>query len=225
MGKAKPILFSGPMVRAILEGRKTQTRRAVKPVRGFERHNTCRPDMAADPWAVWWHGDQTDRVGCLQEAPHGKPGDILWVRESHAITSTDAGTVNVAYAERSGKPLGVTDGGCNVIYVPPEVQRWAQDHISDRWRPSIFMPRWASRITLEVTEVRCQRLNEISEEDAKAEGALAADLATGRECLDPKMGSYRLHFQNIWESINGKTHPWQSNPWVWAYTFKQVANG
>ena len=63
--KERPILFSAPMVRAILDGRKTQTRRVVKPVRGFERHNLCKPDMAADRWAVWWHGEETDRVGCF----------------------------------------------------------------------------------------------------------------------------------------------------------------
>lgn len=185
--KERPILFSGAMVRAILDGRKTQTRRIVKPVRGFERHNICTPSMMADPWAVWWHGSEFDRVGCSQECPYGRPGDRLWVRESF----THFGPRYIYRADYPGDFTPISDG------------------IGGPWKPSIHLPRAASRITLGVTDVRVERLNNISAEDAKAEGC---DSCTPYD-----------QFRALWDSINGKTFPWASNPWVWVVSFEVKA--
>jgi hypothetical protein len=189
--KAKPILFSGQDVRAILSDRKTQTRRIAKPVRGFERNDIAKHGMpyAADPGAIWWHSVETDRVGCLQYCPYGQPGQLLWVREAWA--PFDYSVDHLSAADLFGN---------RIVYLADQNGKG-----QDSWRPSIHMPRWACRIMLEITGVRVQRVQEISEEDARAEGCRSADLATGRECiLNPELGSYRLHFRDLWDSINGK---------------------
>jgi hypothetical protein len=189
--KERPILFSSPMVRAILAGTKTQTRRLVKPVRGFEHNNVCRPDMAADSWAVWWHGE-FERVGCLQTCPYGVPGDRLWVRETWQENTPPSG-----YIYRADDVAG---------------------HIDSGWRPSIFMPREACRLRLEVTDVRVQRLQDISEQDAKAEGVPTRTYTDGRGFEPATLG-----FRYLWDSINAKRAAWDSNPWVWALTFRRAA--
>ena len=205
-----PILFSAPMIRAILEGRKSQTRRVIKPVRGFEQHNICKPDMAADPWAVWWHGDITDRVGCLQTCPYGVPGDHLYVREG----------VRLCGADDTGAPLSeppvwyLADGPCDQRLYPHR-------------RTCRFMPRWASRITLEITDVRVQRVNDITDADAIAEGCTnggcvycGSDEPCGCETPRP---DHRETFVHLWNSINEKRGlGWFANPWVWAISFKAV---
>jgi hypothetical protein len=232
--KERPILFRASMVRAILEGRKTQTRRVLKrqpPAKatfagqyiGGDNHggfHFCQGDEKdIDTW--------TDADFPVVHCPYGMRGDRLWVRETHAIMSTDSGTVSVAYRERMpvGKTLADTDAGLDVISVSdPTAWQWANAHIDcERWRPSIFMPRWASRITLEISDVRVERLQEISEEDARAEGAAPwheAELtSTGEHC-----GERRAHyagFADLWQGINGE-ETWKSNPWVWALTFKKV---
>lgn len=226
----RPILFSGPMVRAILAGRKTQTRRVVKPAHGFEHHNILKVGMphAYYPWTVWWHGEETDRVGCMLECPFGKPGDRLWVRETWRRddwkgniaygdgTIKDTGLLIVRYAadnkqiyqKRPNKPVPVTPEGA--------------------WRPSIFMFRELSRITLEIVDVRAERLSEISEEDAKAEGIQVLPLQSED---DPSAWyqsapgvnqdrTARGSFIQLWDSINGKRAPWASSPWVWVVEFK-----
>lgn len=219
----KPILFSGPMVRAILAGTKTQTRRIVKP----QPKGRLSPwDMASEPGDVYIDGSVP--VRCVESrgrnkrdagelslrpvpCPYGVPGDRLWVRE--AWRQNDAPSDCVHYMadedECSGGP----------------------------WRPSIHMPRWASRITLEVTEVRVQRLQEISEEDAKAEGVNAVCPGCGQTlaqddeteahwiCEDGNDGvpfEHRVGFERLWGLINGKRAPWSSNPWVWAITFRRI---
>lgn len=232
--KERPILFSGPMVRAILDGRKTQTRRVLKP----------------DTKDYW------------NSCPYGVTGDRLWVRETSAIISVDGCSVFIARAERMppGKTLAQTDGGLEIFSVEPGVAAWAAKHADcERWKPSIFMPRWASRIALEITNVRMERLQEISEEDAEAEGCephvSAAsgvdvpwwqgyeDLGDGELIhqqfhgtmpppwmVDPKRMKELPHlnydarraFEILWNSINAKRAPWGSNPWVWVLTFKQV---
>lgn len=201
--KERPILFSAPMVRAILDGAKTQTRQII-------------PDG-------WWRcldwDDDDDRARAATIGPYGVPGDRLWVRETWYC---DDYTANDFVAARKGYVgTGPTDDEI--------VNQWrvAMDYRADHdcntyeagcpcsgddgrscWRPSIHMPRWASRITLEVTEVRVQRLQEISEDDAEAEG-----------CDSPLVNSCD-EFALLWESINGKRAPWSNNPWVWAISFK-----
>ena len=230
--KERPILFSALMVRAILEGRKTQTRRIVKPQPIGGETIWFREDAE---WPSFVVGTQRDNGGLRIsasrpiECPHGKPGDRLWVREAHGIFSVDGSYVSVGYKARlpEGKTLADTDGGLDVIPVYDREQvYWAERHIDpDKWRPSIFMPRWASRITLELTGVRVERLNEITEEDAEAEGATPWEfdpdqpLTTGERAGD---SPHRSGFAYLWDCINEDRATWKSNPWVWVEGFRLV---
>lgn len=190
--RERPILFSAPMVRAILDGRKTQTRRVVKAeipswVKVWNGHNGAEHfffDREEDDEAGM-HWPPYDEKGLL--CPYGQPGDRLWVRESFSY-----------YSHREG------------------CWYWADGNIAAHdcerpIRPSIHMPRWASRITLEVVSVRVERLQDISEQDAKAEGAEPA------ECCH----AHYHGFRKLWESING-AGSWEANPWVWVVEFRRV---
>jgi hypothetical protein len=198
--KKRPILFSAPMVRALLDGSKTQTRRLIKPQPYVDpQGNFC--------WNGWNYGQdfsgphiqaiasplpssRTGRVLC----PYGKPGDRLWVRETFAEGIHQMADVNHwAYA---ADHFGV------------------QQRLGARWKPSIHMPRAASRITLEVIGVRVERLQDISDEDSLAEGIYPT--GTG---LYP--GSPRAAYQKLWESINGPGS-WEANPWVWVVEFPKI---
>jgi hypothetical protein len=213
----KPILFSGPMVRAILDGRKTQTRRVIKP----------QPEICTDLPGKAWYQRNRRKLWCdytheqfLELCPYGTVGTNLWVRETWAQayqyepneicllrdSSSD-------YAEKCKVALyrATYDGPPNAAF---------------KWRPSIHMPRWACRITLEVTDVRVQRLQEISEKDAIAEGIepeyvrayMSAEEMAGADGRDP----WDV-FADLWDSINAKRgFSWDSNPWVWAITFKRI---
>jgi hypothetical protein len=219
--KERPILFTGPMVRAIIEGRKTQTRRVVKPMPfidyptgwrlqqeyKLEHHVKCsfvQANMLCDCCAIYepW---QIERIAAC---PYGKPGDRLWVRETFATRhpydlEEEHLTYRADYLELSE---GILSAG------------WG-------WRPSIFMPRAASRITLEVTGVRVERLQDISEADAIAEGVYTNEQAIEKLGLpsDTKLsGSCVDKYRIVWDSINGKKYPWASNPWVWCIEFKKL---
>ncbi|HBO2932179.1 TPA: hypothetical protein ACIR1J_000406 [Pseudomonas aeruginosa] len=202
--KERPILFTGPMVRAILEGRKTVTRRVVKPQPDF-LGSMVDPNTPFKTLDAGLHA----RITC----PHGQPGDRLWVREAWAA---DAQVDAIAPRDLSqGEPIwypadfSVRQTGCSMIS-------------KGRGRPSIHMPRWASRILLEITAVRIERLQDISEKQALAEGvelegegvcwAGAAGTAS-----DSPVESFRL----LWELING-AGSWNANPWVWVVEFKRV---
>lgn len=194
--KERPILFQAAMVRAILDGRKTQTRRLVKPQ---PRHvHDGVPYGAADPFGM---GKGGTPIPC----PYGQPGDQLWVRESHWW-----------FKDEPDHETG---------YYPPtltvEDVQFRADGDDGRkvWRPSIHMPRWASRITLEVTGVRVERLQDISEPDAQAEGCDACPFVDW-QLKDG--GPYRNGYARLWESING-VGSWASNPWVWVVDFKRLA--
>ena len=216
--KEKPILFSGPMVRAILDGRKTQTRRvckldipedadevfvwpAVKPMEhhanpGLWARKNQSSDNATDGWLRF-----------LGPSPHGMRGDRLWVRETWAPCSTfDA-------SEESG-----------AIYREDNWRNGCEPNA--KWRPSIHMPRWASRITLEVTGVRVERLQDISEADARAEGLPVHVVEhTFRKCYrdDSGRAARRIKcFQDLWDSIASPEHSWAANPWVWVYEFRRA---
>lgn len=191
--KERPILFSAPIVRAILAGEKTQTRRIVKPVRGFEHNDILKYGMpcAADPWAVWWHSSVTDRVGCLQECPYGVPGERLWVRE--------------AWKQGESRVWYRADGHM-------DVKGWP-------WKPGIHMFRHDSRITLEITGIRVERLQEISEADAEAEGITGDDALIG-QINNP----FRTAFADLWESIHGDGS-WAVNPWLWVIEFRRLEGG
>lgn len=191
----KPILFSAPMVNAILDGRKTVTRRVCK-IEGVE-------DYDGVPFVQDQYGDWNP---ITNYGPY-RPGDLLWVRESFRMghaPNDEPGQGVALYADHRCK------------YHPdlhPSRYTWCR-----QWkkRPSIFMPQWASRITLRVTEVGAERLQCITEEDAKAEGVAAWH--------DTKDGTvYRPEFSALWDKINGKRgHTWESNPWVWIIRFEVV---
>jgi hypothetical protein len=218
--KERPILFSGPMVRAILDGKKTQTRRILKG------STECKGPY--NPAYMEAHkGDKGWRDIC----PHGKVGDRLWVRETHMIESNFNIDSNEGYPPpfKDGRPINwVTDHQygdyweqCHYAASDEKPELCRDDDGLLGWRPSIHMPRWASRITLEVTDVRVQRLRDISHDDAIAEG-FGSHLSVPDDKAPHGRTWGRLGFSQLWDSINGKTHPWESNPWVWALTFKRI---
>jgi hypothetical protein len=237
----RPILFSGAMVRAILDGRKTQTRRVVKGSH-LDSADVWAFDAARGEWESGEvHQGATAHVEWVR-CPFGTPGDRLWVRETHALLqpTTDEAT---AREHRDRIVCRPEDGEMVAVWyradgeMPLAEQLWADDPDDGiRWRPSIHMPRWASRITLEVTGVRVERLNDISEEDAKAEGADRDftpcdpdDREDPREVGYPSASDtahaeatkHRRFFRSLWESINGPDS-WAANPWVWVVDFRRV---
>lgn len=213
--KERPILFSAPMVRAILEGRKTQTRRIWKMPKGCEWYGPgngglggeAGGDFAQTNGPGWWH---VSELCC----PYGDVGDRLWVRESwNVFQFSQDGDENWPLDQISKEDPREE---CERFHIEVDYAAKGGD---GPWRPSIHMPRWASRITLEITEIRVERLNAISEEDAKAEGVEGQHFQT----LNPWVGYlvYREPFAQLWEKINGKGS-WESNPWVWVISFKRV---
>lgn len=199
--KERPILFSAPMVRAILAGTKTQTRRAVKPQP--RRVDGGVPFGDAPAWA------HAEPGSMMMRCPYGKRGDRLWVRETFArIDGQTQPWIETDYRAtyKHGDRLGDTLG------------------IKKRWTPAIHMPRHASRITLEVIGVRVERLQDISEADCIAEGiepyrgplrwVRYMDAITGEAIHS----SARDAFFSLWESINGRGS-WDANPWLWAIGF------
>lgn len=214
----RPILFSGPMVRALLDGRKTQTRRIVKPMpKWAARFPICKPDGMVADHEIWWWDGEFDRVGVAQASPYGGPGDRLWVKETHAIVP------RTAYAMSDGvqQTLKPDDTHDAAVYAAG----WERSK-PGRWRPSIHMPRWASRLTLTITDVRVERLQNISEVDARAEGIsiqAPPDRDGGRHFgvdgmqID-EMTAARA-YQALWNKINGPDS-WAANPWVWVVTFE-----
>lgn len=217
----RPILFAGELVRAILDGRKTQTRRLVNHRRvGFiggagERDNPAEWGFAdadgcwhvLDRKAPAWTGSGVPHDSYRLACPHGEVGDRLWVRESwwhyKSAELEQAGFV--------GGTVTLLDSGpahfhANEKFDPARYAIW-------RKRPSIHMPRWASRITIEITGVRVERLQAISNGDALAEGVAP---------LQMDHGDARLRFEGLWDSLNGKRAPWSSNPWVWVLEFRKL---
>lgn len=220
--RERPILFKDEMIRAILEGRKTQTRRIVKGI----DHDLLNMMSEDSDLLELIYGPSTDDDGnqvpdqwmvrcteCPEEGVltmgqgYGKPGDRLWVREKFAThfiwDGLPPGHIDIQnhsdgffYADGT-----ITSPGC-------------EDHQRGKWRPSIHMPRWASRITLEITDVRVERLQDISIADAKAEGSFTHG-HSGAE-ISPRTG-----FRHLWARINGH-ESWDANPCVWVIEFKRI---
>ena len=196
--RERPILFSAPMVRALLAGTKTQTRRVLSPQPPATTHQVTtwhHPDPRPHFFAWTDNGEGGAELadgGWCKPCPYGDPGDRLWVREAWA-------PLTKGFAYRADP--------C-----------WRESP-SGRWRPSIFMPRWASRITLEITEVRVERLQDISEADAYDEGTAEWAAETQRD--GNKWPNIVRAYQGLWESINGPGS-WQENPWVWVVGFKRL---
>ena len=188
--KERPILFSAEMVKAILDGRKTMTRRVCKyqPSMSVRKAGSMWGIKGGD--ALWHFGHKI--VSC----PYGQPGDRLWVRETFGVC-TFCGKVGAYRAT----PTGECGDAC-----------WACNRTIEKWKPPIFMPRWASRIALEITAVRVERVQDIGDEDAEAEGLSWCNAASPRD-----------KFQCLWNSLNAKRgYGWDANPWVWVLSFKRV---
>ncbi|HCB1502599.1 TPA: morphogenetic protein [Klebsiella michiganensis] len=202
--KERGMIFNGEMVRAILDGRKTQTRRPVKfPV--HDKNLGC--ELAGNELA----GELS--AGNYLNSAFGKPGDRIWVRETFQGPLFNYEQMD-EYLEDSSKfekpefCQYAADGGHR-----PEYQD-ADDNLRHGWRPSIHMPRWAGRILLEITDVRVERLRSMSQDDARGEGVIAAS--------GPMEAG--LAFRELWDSIYGE-ESWKANPWVWVIEFKRVEGG
>ena len=197
--KERPILFSAPMVRAILRGTKTQTRRVVKI-----------PDWLYDEYKPVTKHCIFNEVIC----PCGKPGDHLWVREAFDIIEGQSPThpvIGVDYRASHPATYPQPDDRHKAADDAINLYQWRMKdtHGMRKWKPSIHMPRWASRITLEITGVRVERLNDISVHDAIAEGCATDE-------RDPV-----VDYLYLWESIHGQGS-WRANPWVWVIEFKRI---
>lgn len=229
----RPILFSGPMVRAILEGRKTQTRRVVNPQppgwlaahldSGFREVRHLHGDLfgaMAGRGAV-----RACRSDATVRCPYGAPGGRLWVRETWAVLGNDDGhpcnasrrlcsmqqAQRIYRADTSPAPYGLAR-------LPDELGDFAGP-----WRPSIHMPRWASRIDLEIVAVRVERVQEITREDVAAEG-FTDEFLEWPGSPEQKRARSMLTFERGWDQINGKRAPWSANPWVWVLTFRRLGS-
>lgn len=221
--KTKPILFSGAMVRAILEGKKTQTRRIMKV------QPDCLGALENSPGGelvYHWPHSNTQIYYC--KCPYGQPGDGLWVRETWRTEELSDGLDGIRYkADGFFIPIKNTEeasdawGAANM-----NKQLWEKD----LWKPSIFMPRWASRIKLEIIGVRVARVQEIDRADAKAEGV--SNLWSWDEKRNAKhpehfrravLNPYVANYSVLWDEINAERgFGWDVNPWVWVVEFKRV---
>lgn len=214
--KVSPILFNADMVRAILDGRKTQTRRPVKYI----------PELG-EPTGWCGRQDVVVKFGGSVErfCPHGRPGDRLWVRET---TRADVDLTLTDHAEMS---LYAADNA-PVLYSMSEDPEYngslAHWDYPRKTRPSIHMPRWASRITLEITGVRVELVQNISEDDAISDAGLESMIPEhiwyipGTDSQTTRDPIYA--FEHVWDACYGKTcHSWTANPWVWVIEFRRVA--
>lgn len=200
--KERPILFSGPMVRAILEGRKTQTRRVIKPQPSYQGYD--------GPPKLNSFGEFSYPAQRGFKCPYGQPGDRLWVRETWNAWRQ----CNLEYNEWD--TCGFAPSEIKERYGAVKLEYAATSESVGPWRPSIHMPRWASRITLEIMSVRVERLQDVSEEDARAEGCEWSQWSFPNSTR-PGKSAYRA----LWESIHGHGS-WDQNPWVWVVEFKEV---
>lgn len=212
--RARPILFSAPMVRALIEGRKTQTRRVVS-----------EKNLLGGPPEKW----------LLKQCPYGKPGDLLWVRETYALENT------LEYHGEVEKPKDRPFKDCEEFWVIPhyratepdamilEPDESTNDFIKTKWRPAIHMPLWASRLTLQIKNIRIERLQDISVKDVIEEGIRFKKVKDKifyelfgwvDEIGEPVYACEyaRETYRDIWESLHGKTS-WKENPWVWVIEF------
>lgn len=197
--KERPILFSGPMVRALLEGRKTVTRRVVRDAKPLAPDVTDFGYWVANDAAV--HEEGVRFLRC----PYGQPGDRLWVKET------------VRWAAAMGRAFYAADKAPSVI------DNWPWQR---RVLPSIHLPRGASRITLEVTNVRVERLHDITEEDIEAEGVELSPDGVSAYYEEPngcggQLPTAREAFEHLWSVINGAAS-WKANPWVWRVAFRRI---
>lgn len=225
--KERPILFSGPMVRAILAGRKTQTRRVMNPqpthriVEG-RAGLTIGMDPALD--GKGWYDADGIGPGRLVACPYGGIGDRMWVRETWAPMcrtadptcwcETDEDRARHHYVEYRADTGDARPGGWDAA---------PDDLDAPRWRPSIHMPRWACRLVLELTGVRVERLHEISAGDIAAEGVTIDGVAEWTKTPWTFIPTEHAAWRTLWDSLNAERgYGWDANPWVWVLTFRRV---
>lgn len=230
MNAERPVLFNGAMVRAILEGRKTQTRRLVKNApAGAASAGVIVSSTDKDSEGEWWWLDSADLmdagvIGDAFRCPYGQPGDRLWVRETFAHWQSPdlfSGRPVPDTAFAAGRPMLRPPAG-----EPAPFEKWERVWSEDtkptgvKWTPSIHMPRSVCRLVLEVTDVRVERLQDINQEDAEAEGS--HDFWGKETPWKNHFAPVPVHgFAALWESVNG-AGAWAANPWVWAISFKRV---
>jgi len=198
--KERPIIFTSDSVRAILDGRKTQTRRVINP----------QPTAVRESPFV--NSGIEDIHGWEIQLKYGQPGDRLWVKETWRKTF-DIDDKDVMEYRAGGTRLivgnSIQHGGHRITSVLPN------------WCPSIFMPRWASRITLEIVTVRVERVQDISEADAEAEGIHLLGLPEIERYNHPR--KHKVAYEALWNEINAKRgYGWDVNPWVWVIEFKRI---
>jgi hypothetical protein len=218
----KPILFSTEMVKAILTGRKTMTRRVVKPQPAIYEGG-CMWGKFNSSCPTWWDDRKKVDTFLFDKCPYGEVGDVLWVRETWSWDWSD-------YPERKQK-----------YYYYKATTNEGFLASGEKWRPSIFMPKDACRLFLKITDMRVERLHDITEEDAKAEG-VQPNCTDSENCPSPKCkadgcqaageyvhymrdfddfpaGSATESFESLWHKINGQEN-WDANPWVWVISFE-----
>jgi hypothetical protein len=255
--KERPIIMGAESVRAILEGRKTQTRRVIDPhkynIAGWDMPRTKEDMEAGYPFAENAYGDF---VSVVDWCPYGRVGERLWVRETWKPGAWRSdGRVAIDY--QASPELTHTPWIFTGNKIKQFIFRWLEEVIESglepnsegryewkagmsplKWKSPIFMPRWASRNTLEITDIRVERVQDISEDDAIAEG-IEFDSGWEEECgegyttgegwmnyktQDFSCESAKESYHTIWDSLNAKRgYPWDSNPWVWVITFKVVS--
>jgi hypothetical protein len=196
------------MVPAILAGRKTQTRRVIKD-----------PAWIPADWREW--SAVAQGAAMRGRCPYGQPGDRLWVRESFQQFFTDEMPEDRIRGPRGTMGIPAQPHRESYIYYRADGEAAHPEHGEGRWTPSIHMPRWASRITLEVTRVRVERLHDIRQADADAEGCEYPGCALWIERVGRKFSGWVLGFAMLWESIKGPGS-WDANPLVWVIEFQRI---
>lgn len=224
MSKEKPIIFSTDMVKAIIDGRKTQTRRLIQPKKknaeGFKVGKRVHSNEVYSVWEI----DENEHEICDLACPYGQSGDTLWVREPFSYLEPE-------HFFRGSRFVYKAD----IDWDSEEVR---QDYIKAgypyQWKPSIYMPREAARLFLKIKSIRVERLQDITEEDALAEGSFldrctCSQMSRKNDDTPIKKMFHQtwccIHgyeFSSLWDSINGKKHPWNSNPWVWVIEFEKI---
>jgi len=251
-----PIIFSTDMVRAILAGQKTQTRRVVRPQ--WPNDSIIEEMSATTPegWQTIGHSGRWWDAGCCsyqRHCPYGVPGDHLWVRENWKLVNWqwEDPEQKIMYSDGSTKWVNpdlryieeqpfdawlmreyerVTKHPVAHAVLDPRYEddtRWEVDEQALPWRPSIFMPRWASRIVLEITGIRVERVQEINQQDARAEGVKGGKWGDpGVDWVSTSGVDWIVPFRRAWDAINAKRgYGWDVNPWVWVIEFKRIEQG
>jgi len=203
--KEHPILFSTPMVKALLEGRKTQTRRIIKPQGRAVCFDVAMHKDGSDKWPR--NLDADERYISDMNCPYGKVGDILWVRETWGLDY-------FGYARPWHFKEGIKVEQRDIIYRADDEDRDKRFLLDESWKPSIFMPRAACRIRLEIIDIKVERVQNITDEDSLAEGVLMNQNIFST-------GELKEAYKQLWCKING-SESWNKNPWVWVIEFKQI---